>query len=374
MNKINYAKSVITELLHEAGITVNGGAPYDIQIHNEQFYAAVLADKDLGLGESYMDGWWDCPRVDLFIDKAIRAGVDKKIKTNFKFLFKLLLAKLINFQSKSRAFEVGRKHYDIGNDLFTAMLDKEMNYTCGYWKNAQDLDAAQIAKLELTCKKLKLQPGMSLLDIGCGWGALAKYAAKNFGVNVVGITISKEQAELAQKRCQGLSVEIRLQDYRDINQKFDRIVSLGMFEHVGHLNYATYMDVVNRNLDDDGLFLLHTIGSNITTTTTNAWINKYIFPNGMLPSIVQISKAFEGKFVMEDWHNFGAYYYPTLLAWHQNFNQHWDELKSSYDERFRRMWNFYLLYSAGGFKSCILQLWQIVLSKNGIEGGYDAPR
>jgi len=374
LNKINYAKSVITELLHEAGITVNGGAPYDIQIHNEQFYAAVLADKDLGLGESYMDGWWDCPRVDLFIDKAIRAGVDKKIKTNFKFLFKLLLAKLINFQSKSRAFEVGRKHYDIGNDLFTAMLDKEMNYTCGYWKNAQDLDAAQIAKLELTCKKLKLQPGMSLLDIGCGWGALAKYAAKNFGVNVVGITISKEQAELAQKRCQGLSVEIRLQDYRDINQKFDRIVSLGMFEHVGHLNYATYMDVVNRNLDDDGLFLLHTIGSNITTTTTNAWINKYIFPNGMLPSIVQISKAFEGKFVMEDWHNFGAYYYPTLLAWHQNFNQHWDELKSSYDERFRRMWNFYLLYSAGGFKSCILQLWQIVLSKNGIEGGYDAPR
>lgn len=248
-----------------------------------------------------------------------------------------------------------------------------MNYTCGYWKDVVTLEEAQIAKLDLTCRKLLLEPGMRLLDIGCGWGGLAKYAAENYGVKVVGITISKQQYELATERCKNLPVEIRFQDYRDVNEKFDRIASLGMFEHVGYLNYRKYMQIVHQCLADDGLFLLHTIGSNESTTQAMPWIAKYIFPNGMLPSITQIGKATEKLFIMEDWQNLGIDYYKTLLAWHQNFNAHWSSLKANYDEKFFRMWNYYLLSCAGGFNTRMLQLWQIVFSK-GLKTRYDAPR
>jgi cyclopropane-fatty-acyl-phospholipid synthase len=269
---------------------------------------------------------------------------------------------------------VGFKHYDLGNRLFEAMLDSRMNYTCGYWKNAKNLDEAQLHKLELTCQKLLLKPGMRMLDIGCGFGALAKYAAENYGVKVVGVTISKEQRDYAQQNCAGLPVEIRFQDYRDVNEKFDRIASLGMFEHVGHLNYRTYMNVANKCLSDDGIFLLHTIGSKVSSVASDEWISKYIFPNGMLPSIPQIGNAAEGLFVMEDWHNFGADYDKTLMAWYANFNHHWDQLKSYYDERFYRMWKYYLLSCAGLFRARYTQLWQIVFTKQGILGGYQSPR
>jgi cyclopropane-fatty-acyl-phospholipid synthase len=275
---------------------------------------------------------------------------------------------LFNNQKKSRAFIVGEQHYDLGNDLFSLMLDKELNYTCGYWKDVHDLESAQSAKLRLVCEKLNLKPGQKILDIGCGFGAFARFAVENYQVSVVGVTISKNQKKLADERCKGLPIEIRIQDYRDINEQFDNIVSLGMFEHVGYKNYQTYMDIVQRCLRDSGLFLLHTIGNNTSVTYANSWITKYIFPNGMLPSITQIGTACEGKFVMEDWHNFGPDYEKTLLVWHENFNRHWPELKSNYSERFKRMWDYYLLSCAGAFRARTLQLWQIVLSKTGILG------
>ncbi len=370
----NFAKSIITELLQSAGITINGNAPGDIKIYNEQFYQRVLAETSLGLGESYMDLWWDCPDLDIFFYKLIRAGTEDKVKKNKRLLFKLFIARILNLQTQRRAFLVGQKHYDLGNDLFKSMLDSNMNYTCGYWKNAATLEEAQLAKLDLVCKKLYLKPGMRLLDIGCGWGGLAKFAAKNYGVSVVGITISIQQYEYAKQNCQGLPIEIRFQDYRDLTEKFDCIASLGMFEHVGHLNYRTYMQTVHNCLTEDGLFLLHTIGSNNSVTRADEWISKYIFPNGMLPSIAQIGRASEKLFIMEDWHNFGAYYDKTLMEWNHHFNKNWDILKSQYDERFYRMWNYYLLLSAGGFRARDMQLWQIVFSKKGILEGYQAPR
>ncbi|KTC86613.1 cyclopropane fatty acyl phospholipid synthase [Legionella brunensis] len=370
---VNTARELVIKLLNLAGITVNGNALWDLQIHNDQFYSRVLRDADLGLGESYMDGWWDCQRIDMLIEHIVNANIENKIKTNPQLALRLLLSKIFNFQSKKRALHVGRRHYDLGNDLFEAMLDSNMNYTCGYWKDVVTLEEAQIAKLDLTCRKLLLEPGMRLLDIGCGWGGLAKYAAENYGVKVVGITISKQQYELATERCKNLPVEIRFQDYRDVNEKFDRIASLGMFEHVGYLNYRKYMQIVHQCLADDGLFLLHTIGSNESTTQAMPWIAKYIFPNGMLPSITQIGKATEKLFIMEDWQNLGIDYYKTLLAWHQNFNAHWSSLKANYDEKFFRMWNYYLLSCAGGFNTRMLQLWQIVFSK-GLKTRYDAPR
>jgi cyclopropane-fatty-acyl-phospholipid synthase len=362
------------QLLSLAGVKINGSDPWDISVHNEQFYKAVLSQGTLGLGEAYMEGWWDSEALDEFFARVIRAQIQKGIKTNAALIYQVLLARLLNRQSKTRAFQIAEKHYDLGNDLFVNMLDKRLVYSCAYWQDAPNLDIAQENKLEMICRKLGLQPGMKVLDIGCGWGSFARYAAEKYGVNVVGITVSKEQVELAQTLCAGLAVEIRLQDYREVNEKFDRIVSVGMIEHVGYKNYRTYMEVARRSLNDDGLFLLHTIGGNTSVKSLDPWINKYIFPNGMLPSIQQLSRSVEGLFVMEDWHNFSADYDKTLMAWYANLEQNWDNLKSKYDERFHRMWKYYLLSCAGSFRARSNQLWQIVLSPKGVSGGYRSIR
>lgn len=361
-------------MLDKADIRINGDRPWDIKVHNEKFYDRVMQQGSLGLGESYMDGWWDCPALDQCFTKIFEADLPGQVHLTLPLLISMIKAKFMNLQSKSRAFQVGQEHYDLDNDLFQKMLDSRMIYSCGYWKDANSIDEAQRQKLELLCQKLNLKPGMKLLDIGCGWGGLALYAAQNYGVDVAGITISKEQAHFAQECCKGLPVRIVLKDYRDLDEKFDRIVSVGMFEHVGSKNYDEFMKVAHRCLKDDGIFLLHTIGGNVSTIACDPWITKYIFPNGQLPSVTQISKAAEGLFIMEDWHNFGADYDKTLMAWHSRFNESWDSLKTNYDDRFYRMWNYYLLSCAGLFRSRNAQLWQIVFSKRGVPGGYTSLR
>ncbi len=364
-------KETVIKLFESVDIQVNGSRPFDIQIHNELFYSRVLSGAALGLGESYMDGWWDCEALDQFSYQLLRGQIDKQVKaTNPTFIMHFLKAYFLNAQSKNRAYIVGEEHYDTGNDLFSLMLDKRMNYSCGYWSNADNLDQAQINKLDLVCRKMHFKPGMTVLEIGCGWGGFAKYAAENYGVSVHGITVSKEQMDYAQKSCEGLDTSFELKDYRELNAKYDAIVSIGMFEHVGYKNYRNYMEVARRCLNDDGLFLLHTIGRNTPARSTDPWINKYIFPNGMTPSPGQISKSVQGLFVIEDWHNFGQDYDPTLMAWNENFQKNYDNLKERYDKRFKRMWEYYLLMCAGTFRSRRSQLWQLVLSKNGLKGGY----
>ncbi len=367
-------ESEVKRILNKAGIKINGNNPYDIKVNNKNLYNRVLSQGSLGLGEAYMDGWWDCNKLDEFFFKVLRAELNKELKITPNLIYQAIKSRLINLQSKSRAFQIGEKHYDAGNDLYKAMLDKRMTYTCGYWRNAKNLDEAQEAKLDLVCRKINLKPGMKVLDIGCGWGSFAKYAAEKYKVKVVGITVSKEQVKLAKELCKGLDVEIRLQDYRDVNEKFDRIISLGMFEHVGYKNYREYMKVVDRCLKDDGIFLLHTIGSNTSKKGFDPWIGKYIFPNSMLPSIKQIAEASEDLFVIEDLHNFSADYDKTLMAWFNNFNKAWPQLKSNYSERFYRMWKYYLLSCAGLFRSRGAQLWQIVMTKKGLIGGYNSVR
>jgi cyclopropane-fatty-acyl-phospholipid synthase len=357
-------KQLVQQLLDLSGVRIDGGAPYDIQVHNPDFYPRVIAGGSLALGESYMDGWWDCEALDQLFERIMAARLDKKVRKSKALLWAVVKARLTGMHGRARAFEIGRRHYDIGNDLFTVMLDKRMNYSCAYWQEADTLDKAQKAKLELTCRKLGLQPGMRVLDIGCGWGAFAIYAAEKYGVEVTGATVSQEQVKLAQNRCAGLPVRFELKDYRDIQGTFDRIVSIGMFEHVGFTNYRTYMQVVNRCLKDDGLFLLHTIGSNTSVRTVDPWIAKYIFPNSMLPSARQITEAAEGIFILKDWHSFGPHYDPTLLAWHRNFIDNWRYIQDAYDLRFQRMWVYYLLSCAGSFRARRNQLWQIVFSKN----------
>jgi cyclopropane-fatty-acyl-phospholipid synthase len=364
-------KKTVTDLLESVDIQVNGSRPFDIQVHNELFYSRVLSGKSLGLGESYMDGWWDCESLDQFCYQMLRGRIDKQVKVkNPAFLAHVLKAYFLNAQSKKRAYIVGEEHYDTGNDLFSLMLDQRMNYSCGYWENADNLDQAQINKLDLVCRKLHLKPGMKVLEIGCGWGGFAKYAAENYGVSVHGVTVSKEQMDYAERSCIGLETKFEMKDYRELNTKYDAIVSIGMFEHVGYKNYRNYMEVAQRCLEGEGLFLLHTIGRNTPSRSTDPWTNKYIFPNGMIPSPAQISKSLQGLFVVEDWHNFGQYYDPTLMAWNENFQKNYESLKDKYDQRFKRMWEYYLLMCAGSFRARRNQLWQLVLSKKGLMGGY----
>jgi len=358
-------KTTIRDLLTGTGIQINGSHPYDVQVHDERVYERWLSEAELGLGESYMDGWWDCEALDEFIERILRAGLEEKVKRNFSTAFYVLSRRLFNQQTRVKSKRVGREHYDLGNDLFSHMLDKRMVYSCGYWQKAKNIDQAQEAKLDLVCKKLNLKPGMRVLDMGCGWGSFAKYAAEKYDVEVLGVSISKKQIELGNKLCKGLPVTLLFKDYRDVEGKFDAVVSIGFFEHVGYKNYDTYMKVVDRCLTDEGISLLHTIGNNTTTHYVNRWTNKYIFPNGMLPSIAQIAKAAEPYFVIEDLHNFGPDYDKTLMAWYDRFNKAWKELKSQYNERFYRMWRYYLLSSAGGFRSRSIQLWQFIMTRPG---------
>jgi cyclopropane-fatty-acyl-phospholipid synthase len=370
------AERAAAQLLAHADVRIDGDRPWDIRLRHPDTIPRILARGSLGLGESYMDGWWECERIDEFIARVLRARLDEKVG-GAGLMLAALKARLLNLQSERRAWQVGREHYDLGNDLFERMLDPTMAYSCGYWARATDLAAAQQAKLDLICRKLGLQPGMRLLDIGCGWGSLMRFAAERYGVECVGLTVSQQQAQWGAQKARGLPVRFELTDYRAFNpdgaQRFDRVASVGMFEHVGQKNYATYFAVARRSLPDDGLLLLHTIGKNRSGAAIDPWIEKYIFPNGTLPSMAEIAAACEAGFVVEDWHNFGADYDRTLLAWHARFEAAWPELGNRYSERFHRMWRYYLLCCAGTFRARDNQLWQVVLSPRGVAGGYRRP-
>ena len=277
-------------------------------------------------------------------------------------------------QTKIRSQKVTQEHYDLGNDMYSKMLGDSMQYTCAYWKSAKTLDEAQEHKLNLICRKLQLKKGDKVLELGCGWGGFAQFAAQNYGVQVDAYNISKEQVEYARERNRGLPVNIYLADYRDAKGTYDKVAAIGLCEHVGYKNYPTLMDVAHCSLKKHGLFLLHTIASNTSTTHCDPWFNKYICLHGMLPSVKQLGETMEGLFVMEDWHNFGPDYDRTLVAWFHNFDNHWAVYKEQYGERFYRMWKYYLLSFAGAFRARRTQLWQIVMSKDGIPGGYESIR
>lgn len=364
---------LLVELLDSANIRLDSDRAQDIQVHDAKLADRVFAMGNLGLGEAYMDGQWDADRLDVFFQHLLTARLDQKVKP-LRLVFHALRTRLLNRQTIKRAWRVGEAHYDLGNDFYAAMLDERMTYTCGYWSGgAQTLSEAQEAKLDMVCRKLKLKPGMRLLDIGCGWGSLMGFAAEHYGVHCTGVTISKEQAAWAAERYKHLPIEFKLQDYRTVNEKFDRIASIGMFEHVGRKNHRVFMEVAHRCLVDGGLFLLHTIGKNTRSGTPDPWIDKYIFPNGDLPSIGQIGDACDHLFVAEDLHNFGADYDRTLMAWHANFESAWPQFRNQLGDRFYRMWRYYLLSCAGAFRARDIQLWQWVLAKGGVPAGYVRP-
>lgn len=362
-------------LFAKAGVTINGPHPWDIQLHNDRFYNRVLAQGSLGLGESYMDRDWDCAALDQFFDRVISARLSEKLGLTLPLALLMLSAKLQNRQTERRASKVAAVHYDLAVDIFEATFDKRLTGSCGYWKTAQTLDSAQEDKLDLICRKIGLREGQSVLDIGCGWGSFIGFAAERYRADCAGVTVSPVQVEYINRRYPGMGLRPQLADYRAyLGPKVDRLVSVGMFEHVGAKNYRTYFQCARDYLKEDGLFLLHTIVENQRYPAIDPWQDKYIFPNGDLPSVGEIATAVEGLFVVEDFHNFGVDYDKTLMAWNENFQTHRTEMDSKHGDRFCRMWEYYLLQNAAAFRCRYISVGQFVLSPHGSRAGYQAVR
>jgi len=442
---------VCNHVLAKADIQMKGDRDTDMQIYRKRF-ARRLVKYSLGfdncvLGESFMAGDWDVENISEFVYKLFRSGIIKYTQVNIGFVSHLVPMRLFNHQGKKQAMKDIACHYDLGLDLFGNFLDKNMNYTCAYWKNASNLDEAQINKMNLIGRKLKLEKGMKVLDLGCGYGSLANYLAETFDVEVIGVTISQDQVDYAKKHFQSNKVNIMLMDYRDLllkrkkNNKnpddgqpesyvgyFDRVVSVGILEHLGHKNYRNFFKLVNKLMKDDtSIYLLHTIGlNNLWMPPVEPFANEYIFKNGMLPWYTQIISETKNVFFLEDWHNMGHDYYLTLMAWAENFERNWPKIRSLLFEKerllendkrtkirrqvaknriekrgretiksepgvtteeqmdkevdeelahvFFRMWKFYLLFSAGAFKARRFNLWQVVFTKDGLVGGYQSER
>jgi len=373
-------KEIIQRYLDMAGITLNGDKPYDMRIHNEEAYRRILRDGSIGLGETYMEGWWDCDRLDEFAYYMTKADVGGKFKYNLKFKLKALLPRLFNMQTLRLSRRVSDQHYDIDNELYEYMLGPTMSYTCAYWKNAKTLDEAQLNKLDLECRKLYLKPGETVLDLGCGWGGFSLYAAKHYDVKIVAVNIAKNNIDYLNANKGDLPIETYVCDYRNVDKynprkkKFDKVLAVGMLPHVGYKNHRMLFEVMRGNLKDEGLAFIHSVGSNITMHRADPWTDKYIFPNGVAPSIRQIGTALERLFIMEDWHNYSRDYDYTLSAWHDNLSKHWELLSERYDKKFYLMWKYFLLFCAGMYRARGLQLWEFVLSPYGVPDGYVAVR
>jgi len=368
-------EDAVKSLLETAGVTIDGGNPWDIHVLHPGFYQRVLTQGTLGLGESYMEKWWTCEALDELFYELIRADLTNQVELNYREKTLIVYHRLRNLQTRKQSFKVIKEHYDSQSEIILSFIDKGFRqYSCGYFKNTQELEKAQANKLDLICRKIMLTPKDIVLDIGCGYGGFARYAAEHYGCRVTGISRSAEQINHATDYCDGLPVEMMEADYRSLQGNFNKIVCIGMIEHVGHKNYRTLMQKVDECLCDDGLFLLQTIGSSRSVYKGDRWVNKYIFPNSMLPSLDQIAQSVQGLFIMEDLHNFGSYYDKTLMAWYKNFVKNWPRFSSNCDEQVFRMWQYYLLHFAGAFRARLNQLWQIVFSKNRSPGVYQAVR
>jgi cyclopropane-fatty-acyl-phospholipid synthase len=350
-------------MLESIGIEVGGAKRHDIQVLDSSFFARVLRDGALGFGESYVDGDWESSALDETLTRLARADLNTFMGNRWHAIPRTLKARLRKMQSKARY--VGGHHCEVRNGLFASMLDEKMIYSCADWRDSEDLDAAQEAKLDLVCRKIGLREGMSVLDLGCGWGSFAKYAAERYGARVKGVTVSKQQVELARYRCAGLPVEILLQDDRTVVGTYDAVISLGSLEYVGSKNYRRHVDLAESCVAPDGIALVHAIGGSRSWKTPAPWNHKYMFPKAALPTVTQLGRAIEGNFVLEDVHNVGPDYDRTLMAWDENVRRAWPDLKAGYGDRFYRMWRYYLCMRAAGFRTRQLQLYELVLTRKG---------
>jgi cyclopropane-fatty-acyl-phospholipid synthase len=358
------AKRILDPLLATVDVRTDGGRPWDIEVHDEAFHRKTLLQGSLGLGEAYMDRWWSAADLEELAFRLLHGGLERRLKPLYH-LAPALFTRARNQQTRDRALRVAERHYNLGNDLFGEFLGTYKNYSCGYFEGGDDLDAAQEKKMDLICRKLDLRPGDHLLDVGGGWGEIARWAAAKYGARVTSINISEEQMRFARRHCEGLSVEILRRDYRDLEGRFDKIAVIAMLTHVGYKNYRRFMEIAHRCLRPGGVMLIESVGGNASTTYCEPWTDAYIFPGGMIPSLAQLGEAFAGLFVVEDLHNFAPSYVRTLRAWNDNFQAAWPRLAGRYDERTRRMFEYFFLTVAGAFRARDLQHWHVLLSRAG---------
>lgn len=346
---------------------IGEGEPrFMVTFHKEPDKKELLTSTSLALGEAYMRGELEVDKdlyevLDLFLGEM---GKFHRDKTGLKKLFHTSMS--AKNQKKQISF-----HYDIGNEFYRLWLDESMSYSCAYFKNDTDtLYQAQVQKVDHILEKLHLEKGMTLLDIGCGWGFLLKRAAEKYGVKGVGITLSKEQYQKFSEdiKREGLTekLEVKIMDYRELEKsgvEFDRVVSVGMLEHVGRGNYDLFLKNVNSVLKPGGLFLLHYISA-LKEYDGDPWIKKYIFPGGMIPSLREIIDLLpDNQFYTLDVESLRRHYSKTLLYWRENFMSHREEIKTIMGEEFTRMWELYLASCAATFHNGIIDLHQILVSK-----------
>ncbi|MCY3880195.1 MAG: cyclopropane fatty acyl phospholipid synthase [Rhodobacteraceae bacterium] len=356
------------ELLEYADVRIDGDRPWDLQVNREEVFARMFASGSLGLGESYVDGWWDCDRLDELMCRL--SGAELKSRFRAGDIIHVLHSLLVTIPyRRSDPDAEGKVHYEQKRELYRCMLDKRMIYSCAFWENAKSLDEAQEHKLDLIARKLRLKPGMKILDIGCGWGGALHYLAEKYGVSGVAVTISPDQFAAASELYAGLPLEVRLQDYRAVSEQFDHSFSIDMLGHVGRRNYRKYLRTVRRQLHPGGLHLVQTAGSANRSVKADPWVNRYIFPGSHIPSPKQIAEASEGVLVLQDWHNFTQDYDRTFMCWYENLSAAWEALGYDNDDRLFRMWRYYLLSFAGVFRSGVSQLWQITFSRDGASPG-----
>lgn len=371
-------QQVVTEQLSRSGIRVGTDHPWDIQVHDPRFYQRLAMQGSLGAGESYVEGWWDCQRIDLLAERVLQSGLANQWGRNLRAGMGSILRRLINPQRGKRSEKVALLHYNIDPAFFEMLLGPTMNYSCAYWRSSRSLDDAQRQKMHLIGKKLDLGPQDRALDIGCGWGGLAHYLSSVFGCSVVGITNSTSQARYANERFGSHLCTFIHCDYKAFDPRahggFTKVVSVGMFEHVGIRNYQAFFGLCRRAIPSDGLILLHTFGRTIERDF-DPWTDRYIFPNSYLPTIQDIGRATGGSLVMEDWHNFGADYDRTLMAWLSRFEAWASSGACDMSIQQVRMWRYYLATYAACFRvRNRIQLWQLVLSRRGVAGGYRSIR
>lgn len=335
-------------------------------IKGDHVIQRIARDWEFQLGETYINGGWDVADGDLRnLLYILRANFSEYSISRWLQPFVKLYQE---WNKVSRSYFNVSQHYDLEEDFFRLFLDKDLHYSCAYFTNSEvSLEQAQQDKCQHIAEKLLLQPGQRVLDIGCGWGSMAFYLTEHFGVEVTGLTLSTEQLKVAERRAQerGLTnVNFKLQDYREHTGVYDRIVSIGMFEHVGKPNYDSYFKKIKDVLVDDGVALIHSIGRSGPPGLTNPWIRKYIFPGGSVPSLSEMSQGIEhAELMMTDIEILRLHYAKTLRIWQQRFHAHKEVIREKMGERFYRMWDFYLTICEISFQYTDSVVFQIQLAK-----------
>jgi len=356
-------RRAVEQVFEGAGVRCNGSRLFDPQILDDRFYTACATRGTLGFGESYVANWWACDDLEELAYRLTVSRINQVGRFAPLLAMSYLVSLLRNNQTLERSRRVADRHYNIGNDLFFSFLGRYRNYSCALFEGTESLDAAQKAKMERICELLELSERDHLLDVGGGWGHLARHAALQHGCTVTSINIADEQITYAREMCAGLPVDVRKCDYRQLTGRYTKAAVVAMFTHVGSKNHRTFFECIHRCLPEGSRLVMETVGSSHSNVTLEPWTERHIFPGGVVPSLRQIDHAASGLFVRGYTREFGSHYVLTLRAWYDNLMAAWPELSTRYSESTLRTFEYFFLTVAGTFRAGRLKHWHLVMSK-----------